>query len=468
MATATATKLPRLKFMRRPKTDNELWEMVYLLWGFKIPRTKVCADHVAPFTAFADAYFARNPIDIWKASRGFGGKSATLGLLVLTEAALLGAESNVLGGSAAQSQNVKQITDDSWDSIFAPRHLLKSEPTMFRTNLNNGGSIKALMASQKSVRGPHPQRLRLDEIDEMDQAILDASLGQPMPDRGIQDHIVMSSTHQYPDRTMSEMLKQGREKGWGIYEWCYKECSNPIDGWLAESTIERKRLVIPQHMWETEYDLQEPNFEGRAIDVDACNAYFDPSLGVYEGELDDLVISEWPKEEGRYVTAADWAKKKDWTIIATYRTDVNPWRLVCFLRTGRKRWPLMIQDYRDRMEMYGGKGVHDSIGIGDVIDDYLSDIRNVEGVELRGRAREVAFTEYVSAIESYDLKAPRIKYMFDEHRYCTVDDLYGSGHPPDSFIAGAMAWTTRTQSNAFKGGIHSVTREMSPWSMSLD
>ena len=42
---------------RGPKNSEELWYLTQALWGHKIPRTKVCADHDAPFDAFATAYF---------------------------------------------------------------------------------------------------------------------------------------------------------------------------------------------------------------------------------------------------------------------------------------------------------------------------------------------------------------------------------------------------------------------------
>ena len=47
-----------------------------------------------------------------------------------------------------------------------------------------------LTASQKSVRGPHPPSLLLDEIDEMDLEIFDAALGQPMPQENWQGDII--------------------------------------------------------------------------------------------------------------------------------------------------------------------------------------------------------------------------------------------------------------------------------------
>jgi hypothetical protein len=43
-----------------PQTDEELWTYVATTWGVHIPRQAVCPGHVAPFTAFSDAYFARD------------------------------------------------------------------------------------------------------------------------------------------------------------------------------------------------------------------------------------------------------------------------------------------------------------------------------------------------------------------------------------------------------------------------
>jgi len=187
---------------RPPQNDDELYELVYTLWGVKIPRTPVCPDHATPFQAFADAFFGRTPVAIWKASRGLGGKSRTLAYLTLTEAVVLGADANILGGSGAQSQNVHEAMRDGWNFPLSPSHMLMTD-NMNEMRLSNQAKVKALMASQRSVRGPHPQRLRLDEIDEMDVEILDAALGQPMPTEEIDSQVVLSSTHQYPDKCVA-------------------------------------------------------------------------------------------------------------------------------------------------------------------------------------------------------------------------------------------------------------------------
>lgn len=470
---------------RWPQDDDELWEFVAAVWDFEIPRYRVCPNHKAPFEAFADAYFARSPVSVWKASRGLGGKSQLLGILSITEAVTLGGNISVLGGSASQSQNVHAVTNEAWYSPLAPSQMLSKEPTQFYTHLTNGAFIKALMASQTSVRGPHPLRLRLDEIDEMDLEILEAAQGQPMDltervwNKKTQQwgyktihsaQTVMSSTHQYPDKTMSAILKRARERGWPVYEWCYKESMGTPEhpGWLTPEQVERKRAEITEAMWATEFDLQEPSFEGRAIEAAKVDWCFNPSLGEVPGEENVEYMFQDPAEvRTMYVTGVDWAKDQDWTIVATYRTDVTPWQCVAWRRTGRRPWPVLVSYVEGRLERYGGLLVHDNTGLGNVVSDLITyDKKLMVDFTMVGAARTALFNEYIVAIEAGEIQNPRITYAYDEHKYVTVEDLYGKGHAPDSFVAGALAWSGRLKvmrREAAAVSPVSVERETSPW-----
>lgn len=148
-----------------PQNDDDLWHYVSAILGINVPREKVCPDHDPPFQAFADAYFARVPISVWKASRGFGGKSFLLACLALTEQITLHASVSLLGGSGEQAQRVHAYLSGEdpnahnkfWHSPLAPKWLLKTDPSKRESKTSKGGNIKALMASSTSVRGPHPQ-----------------------------------------------------------------------------------------------------------------------------------------------------------------------------------------------------------------------------------------------------------------------------------------------------------------------
>lgn len=462
---------------RGPQDDDELWEYVKTFWGLTIAREPFCSNHRAPFEAFADAFFARHPVTVWKASRGFGGKTTLLGALALTEGAH-GAEVTVLGGSAAQSLRVKEvIQNECFAHPLAPKNLL-TKMTRWDTELATGGYIRALTASQRSVRGPHPQRLRLDEIDEMELEILEAAQGQPMMRWGIPTQTVMSSTHQYPDQTMTIILERAKEKGWPIYEWCYRENLVSNNGWLPDEEIERKKIEIAKRMWEVEYELQEPSIQGRAIDDIAVDVMFDPDLGVFEGNINEFVsilptnenIARvgWDFSDCKFVHGVDWAKEQDYTVISTFAvpySDKHPWVLIAFERFNRMPWPVMVNKLDRRIADYPGNGFHDGTGIGNVVDDLLANDL-VKPITMVGRVRDALFSEYISGIEGGRIKAPRIKWAYDEHRFCTVDDLWGSGHAPDSFVSGSLGWATRrmVQRPALVP-IVSMTREGSPWSI---
>jgi hypothetical protein len=401
-----------------------------------IPDREVCPGHTSPWRAFCDAYFARHRVSVWLASRGFGGKSFLLALLGLVEALTLKCDVTILGGSGEQSKRVHEYMGKAWNYPEAPRQLLASDPLKMETTLTWGNTIRALLASQSSVRGPHPVRLRCDEVDEMEQPILNAALGQPMSKAGVRAQTVLSSTHHNPDGTMTEVLKMAGEKDWPVYEWCYRETMQP-HGWLSAQEVDAKRTDVTQQMWTVEYDLQQPSAEDRAIVPEAVEAMFDKVLGVFEGRNGEYIEIEAPRPDAEYTHGADWAKSKDWTVICTLRTDCTPARLVAFERQGRKAWPTMVSRFEARIQRYGGIAQHDSTGLGDVVAGYLT--TPAYSVQLVGRTRSDLFSNYISEIERGSIVAPHIKFMYQEHLYCRVGDLYGAGHPPDSFVAGALA-----------------------------
>jgi hypothetical protein len=428
---------------RFPQDEDELWEFVTTFLGIQIPRVAVCPTHVAPFTAFADAFFARSPVMIWKASRGFGGKSFLLAALAYMEQITWGAGVSVLGGSGSQSMNVNRYIAQFWNAPRAPRELLiQGAPAQFMTELTNGAFCRVLMASQASVRGPHPQRLRMDEADEMDISIFDAAMGQPMEGRDkIPTQVVISSTHQYPNGTMTELLKRAKVNGWPVYEFCWKENVEP-NGWLSLSEVQRKRSEVTETMWRTEYDLQEPAAQGRAITPEAVEQMFDAALGVGEGTLGQDLHFEDPVPWGLYTTGADWGRKVHYSAIVTFRLDCTPCRVVALWRDHRKPYAVMAPVLNRRLQKFPGKGVHDAMGVGDAVREHLT-LPVEDYTDWQGKSRYALFNEYIAAIEQHKLLSPRITAWYDAHRFLSNDDLFGSGHPPDEIAACALAWHGR-------------------------
>jgi hypothetical protein len=399
-----------------------------------------------------------------------------MSLLGMMEMTYLGAFVSILGGSGAQAMRVQESMNELWYYEGSPKHLLAKPPTKYDTLLTNGGKARTLMASQTSVRGPHPSRLRIDEIDEADLAIINAALGQPMRKKNylgetVETSTVFSSTHTYPDGPVTHYKREFADKGWPVYSWCYMETSNPRDGWLDPEEIERKRSEIPSQMWKNEYDILEPNFEGRAIDEAAVEKMFDPEWDIVDGKEGYYYQFLQPRDDRDYVTGVDWAKMQDFTVITTWDTTVLPWKLAAFERINRRPWPAMVARLNKRWEMYGGQVVSDSTGIGNVISDYIDFPKGATKndfieINFAGRVRSEMVTEVVQAVENGDLLAPRVRSMYDEFRFVTPADLYNVGttaHLPDTISSTAMAWLVRKKLERRPTQVVSLTREASPW-----
>jgi hypothetical protein len=434
---------------RGPRTEEELWYLTQALWGHKIPRTQVCTDHSAPFEAFAVGYFAREPQTLIHGSRGLSGKSRLLSILGMTKAAVLGADVNIVGGSLNQSENIHQTMRDAWEHKNAPKYLIKDEGAT-RITLKNGAVIRPLTASQKTVRGPHPPFLLLDEIDEMDQAILDAALGQPMPQtnwRGdnIKPQTTMSSTWQYPDKTFAEVYRRHQTEDLPIYQWCYRETSNPVDGWLDPDFIEEKKRQIPAEMWRVEYELGEPSIGNRAFDSEAVERMFslDPEEHVKKKLTKDFLEYQFevPRQDREYVISADWAKSQDWTVITVCDVTHFPVKVVYWVRMRRRPYPVMIGAYNDLMKKYNAEGIHDATGLGGVVADYI-DNRAVNFM-MTGVQRDNMLSDYIAAVENDRFVVPRVDIFYKNHLYCSVEEIYSRAkefHLPDEVCSMALAW----------------------------
>lgn len=443
----TEIAAPLFTLTRPPTTKDELWWTVKAMWGVELPRKQVCPDHTAPFDAFAEAYFG-NSFNwvLWYGSRGTG-KSYMLALLALTKAAMLEINVTLLGGSMAQSQNVHEHVENLLLYRNAPRHVIQQ---VIQTEIlfTGGNWIRPLPASQKTVRGPHPQMTLLDEIDEMERKIYDAAMGQAMTKpnvRGVEvpEMVVASSTWQNPVGTFQSVRDEALIKGMPVRTWCWKEQLKP-HGWMDPDFIERKRASVPAEMFRVEYDLGEPAGGSRAFDLEKLNQAFVHMDTVDERHAgnDDEWVFEKPQPSGIYAAGADWAKEKDMTVIVIQRIDEMPRRTVYLRRFNRKPWPEMIEAFNRVVSEYMALSAHDATGLGNVVHD-LVDERTMK-VTMNGRDRTRLLNEYITAVEQMKYQLPRNTPAFDAHKATTVEVVYSSGkqiggHLPDDVAAFALA-----------------------------
>ena len=208
-----------------------------------------------------------------------------------------------------------------------------------------------------------------------------------------------------------------------------------------------------------EYALQEPSAEGRAIDPAAVERMFDATRGAHvsSGELEHLWRGQpgppadqaWADPAGAwYCTGIDWAQKGDDTVAAVVRGDTTPLQVVAIDRIHWRPWPEMTEKVGALLDAYPGPVAHDATGAGNAIGEFpaLAPHDQLQGVTLVGRVRTDLFRNYIGAIERHEIVCPRIDACYTEHLYCGEDDLFGSGHPPETVVALALAY------HAFKTG----------------
>lgn len=428
-------------------TPDELKAYVWNTFGVRIPEVRVCARHQSPWDFFRDVYFSTSERSVFvlKGSRGLAGKSYLMALLGTVIATTLRGDVTILGGSSQQSDRVHGAMAKFWAAPNAPRELVE-QTTTTKTTFKGAHTIEALTASQRSVRGPHPLLLILDEVDEMEWKIFEASMGQTMDQHGYPGRTALGSTHQYADKTMSKILAMAAEKGWPVYEWCWRETCEP-HGWLTVQQVERKRREMTEEMWRVEVELGEPSIEGRAIATEKVERMF---MGA---EITALGAPEFPYAEfeppvqgAHYVTGGDWGRTKDFVEIATLRDDVWPMRLVAYQRFRKRPAPYIIAQWEYQTSRYPGESAHDSTSLGGkIMHDLISpegQDTGVEGVTMVGRVRANLFTDYILGVEHEEVVSPRIVLLYNQHKFVTNDDLRpgGTGHPPDGFVACAMAY----------------------------
>lgn len=439
--------------MTRPKTPDELWNYVALFFGVRLPRKKICEGCCAPFDAFANSYFADDPVSIWLANRG-GGKSISLALLGMVTQITLGCNINILGGSSEQSERILAYIRGSasqcggmfWDAEYAPKYLIDPrEENKKLSKLYNKGLIKCLAASPTSVRGPHVPRILFDEIDCADYQIVEDSFSQSKSDlaRDIKKQITLSSTWQNPDGTMTTMMRRARDNGWPIFKWCWRETIMSNGGWLPDSDIESMRRTVSEETFKREYDNVEPHGTGRIWSPSHIDRYFNKSLGEFKGKVGERIRIHSPSPECKFYHGADWAKKQDSTILTTFMVrHGQPDLLANWVRMEKMDWGVIIKEFNDILRDYSGPAASDATGIGNVIQDMIE--FPCKPVDFRQRKLiQDILTDYVVAIENGEVEAPYIEHAYYEHKYATWDQLYGNDHLPDTIASGALAWHMR-------------------------
>lgn len=146
----------------------------------------------------------------------------------------------VLGGSLAQAQNVYNYFTAhvyAQDSIVSS---LPDEPTMGKTVTDRGNYLKAVAASPRAVRGPHPHTLAIDEACEAKDEIIDSAL--PMVASSQDPLVVMTSTFHKIFGKFQEIWDAAPDIGWARYSWDVFDVTMSFDPAIWNDPVLRREV----------------------------------------------------------------------------------------------------------------------------------------------------------------------------------------------------------------------------------
>jgi hypothetical protein len=202
------------------KTNKQLWNFIAKEFGIKLPYTKVAPDHSTPFEFISDAYFHRNrDVAAWANRRG--GKTIAASIIAALD---FYQRRGPIRGSEDQARTLYEYWTKWCDRLLYDQVL--GAPTKLVTRLSNG-DFEILASSSRAVRGPAIQRLFWDEVDEIDQQVMDASVGTLNTLAHVHSRTVATSTWHRTHGPMGRYVARAKDSGIRVHKWNIWEIIEP-------------------------------------------------------------------------------------------------------------------------------------------------------------------------------------------------------------------------------------------------
>lgn len=195
-----------------PQTSDELWQAVYELTHYRIPRVAVCEGHHAPFDTFADLYFERLTDVLWIGNRG-GGKTTNSGFLHgAKDRWKPGYKTAIAGAIKKQSDRAYKEFKRFCKHII--EEIVNEEIKKESVEWLNESETELLAGTESGVNGPHPHLAQFDELE------LIQSLGV------FEEWLNMSQGDEYYDG--QNLLTSTRKRAYGLVQAIVKECEDAL------------------------------------------------------------------------------------------------------------------------------------------------------------------------------------------------------------------------------------------------
>lgn len=201
--------------------ETTLQQFLETYLGYEIPQKAFCPHHQSPFDFLADQFFERTKTTFGFANRS-GGKTRTVAVLnVLDMVFKAGVEIASAGAIQEQANRGYEYLCD----LFArePLNQLMWSSTKAETILTNGSTARILVATWHGFNSPHPQKVRIDEIELIHPNILQEGFQMSQAKGAYAAQDTLTSTRKFPSGTVQKLIDEADQRKVKIISWCIFE-----------------------------------------------------------------------------------------------------------------------------------------------------------------------------------------------------------------------------------------------------
>jgi len=336
------------EFTNPPQTPDELHLFIQVAFGVDIPRKAVIPGHSAPFDFVSDLFFQKVKNALAFANRA-GGKTYDVAILNFLDMLFKpGCEIASAGAVLTQATQCYkyfiEFINMPWFVRFDEKYRnvtgrsFKAKENKQEAGFDNGSVQSIIVATEKGLRSPHPQKARLDEIDLLEWETLQTGLsmarskGRSDSKNYIRAQNVFTSTRQVENGSMQKLLDQASAKSIAVYEWniwdvlepCPRKCIGdpvhgdcpifefcqgrahesqgffPIDDFISSAQL------LDRSKFETEWENKRPSRERLVYSM------FEPSKHVIGPErLEQMTGHRVPQATWQIVSGMDFGATQD-------------------------------------------------------------------------------------------------------------------------------------------------------------
>lgn len=210
------------------QNEEELHFFIRVYLNLDIPKRVFCPHHISPFAFIADQFFERHRTVLGFATRA-GGKTINTAVLNVVEA-VFKPNIEIISAGAIRKQAEKGYEYFSRMLNESPYLGPMVETSlMSKTVLANGSVVSIVTGSYHGMNSPHPNKVRIDEVELMHPKVLQEGLQMSVTSRDGKWRAsdCLTSTRKFFSGTMQQLLDEADRRGIVVKPWCIWEVLQP-------------------------------------------------------------------------------------------------------------------------------------------------------------------------------------------------------------------------------------------------